>query len=155
LQAPSTNARLLKLWFWCFFAVCFAIFCAPCRAASTSASELFAHGTQAYADGKFDHAAESFVASATLEPASGTWHNLGNAEWKLGQTGPAVLAWERALWLNPFNTNAHSNLRFARKARLLDAPELSWCEICSTWLPANVWPWITSASLWIAIALVI
>lgn len=136
-------------------AISFLFYAVPSRAAATSAADLFARGSQAYADGNFDHAAENFVASAKLHPASGTWHNFGNAEWQLGETGPAILAWERALWLNPFNTNAHSNLRFARKARLLDAPELSWYEICSTWLPVNTWPWVATLSLWVAVAMVV
>jgi tetratricopeptide (TPR) repeat protein len=126
-----------------------------CRASENSAHELFAHGSQAYADGNFEKAAASFLESAAAAPTSGTWHNVGDAEWQLGRTGPAVLAWERALWLNPYNTNSHSNLRFARKAKLLDAPELTWFEICSTWLPVNAWPWLASLSLWLAVAMVV
>jgi Bacterial SH3 domain len=126
-----------------------------CHASEISARELFTRGSQAYADGNFEKAAARFLESATAAPASGTWHNVGDAEWQLGRTGPAVLAWERALWLNPYNTNAHSNLRFARKAKLLDAPELRWSEICSTWLPVNAWPWIAMLSLWLAVAMVI
>ncbi|HZV34333.1 MAG TPA: hypothetical protein VFB72_07120 [Verrucomicrobiae bacterium] len=125
------------------------------RASENSARDLFKRGSQAYADGDFEKAASRFLESAAASPSSGTWHNLGDAEWQLGRTGPAILAWERALWMNPYNTNAHSNLRFARKAKLLDSPELTWFEICSTWLPVNAWPWIAGLSLWVAVAMVI
>lgn len=125
------------------------------RAAGNSAQELFTSGSQAYTEGNFEKAATRFLESAAASPASGTWHNLGDAEWQLGRTGPAILAWERALWLNPYNTNSHSNLRFARKAKLLDAPELTWFEICSTWLPVNAWPWVAGLSLWLAVAMVV
>lgn len=139
---------------WCFITA-FLCIGPDCHAETNSATHSFAAGTKAYSNGEFEQAAADFHASLAAKPASGTWHNLGNAEWQLGHTGLAILAWERALWLDPFNSSAHSNLRFVRKARLLDAPELVWYEICSTWLPANVWPWVASASLWLAVAMVI
>jgi hypothetical protein len=81
-------------------------------------------------------------------------HNLGNAEWKRNQVGEAVLAWERAQWLDPFSANTRANLRFARQAAQLPAPQLTWFEICSTWLPVNAWAWLAAGSFWLAVALV-
>jgi hypothetical protein len=117
--------------------------------------DLFEQGSREYAANHFEQAAAIFAQAAVVSPSPGTLQNLGNAEWQSGNAGPAILAWERAQWLNPFNPDPRGNLHFARKARLLDAPELSWCEICSTWLPVNAWPWIASASLWLAAAMVL
>jgi hypothetical protein len=130
------------------------LFASPASAAS-AAQDSFALGSQAYEAGNYEQAAAAFRSAAAAAPASGVLHNLGDSEWQLGNTGPAILAWERAQWLDPFSPKPRDNLRFARKARLLEAPELVWYEICSTWLPANVWPWVASVSLWLAIALVI
>jgi tetratricopeptide (TPR) repeat protein len=122
---------------------------------SASAAELFRLGTVSYASNDFNAAAELFQKSATLKPSVGTLYDLGNAQWQVGQAGPAILAWERAMWLNPFDHRTKNNLRFARKIRQLDAPELAWQESCSTWLPADVWAWISSLSFWLALAMII
>jgi hypothetical protein len=95
-----------------------------------------------------------FAESAAREPAAGAFQNLGLAEWQRGRKGFAVLAWERALWVDPFNNAARENLRFARKAAQLEAPQLAWYEVASTWLPVNTWAWLAGASLWLAIAMV-
>jgi tetratricopeptide (TPR) repeat protein len=118
------------------------------------AQDFFAQGARAYEAGHYDQAAASFEQAFTREPSVGALENLGNAEWQRGNAGRAILAWERAQWLDPRNTSARENLRFARKTALLDAPELPWYEICSTWLPANAWPWVACGSFWLAAALV-
>jgi hypothetical protein len=76
---------------------------------------------------------------------------LGNAQWQSGRVGEAILAWERARWLEPFDANPRTNLRYARKAAQLDAPELAWYEICSTWLPVDAWAWLAAGSFWLAL----
>jgi tetratricopeptide (TPR) repeat protein len=123
-------------------------------ASTALASEAFTEGQRAYEAADFEKAAMAFRQAATLIPTSGTWQNLGNAEWKAGRPGSAILAWERAEWIDPFNTNARNNLRFARKTRLLDAPELQWYEICSSWLSNSAWAWLASFSFWLAAAMV-
>jgi tetratricopeptide (TPR) repeat protein len=114
----------------------------------------FRQGVATYRLGDYAGAVQAFRQSATQQPASGTLQNLGNAEWKLGRTGGAVLAWEQAVWLDPFNQAARMDLRFARKTAQLEAPELAWYEVVSTWLPGNWWAWIAGASLWLAVGLV-
>jgi tetratricopeptide (TPR) repeat protein len=123
-------------------------FCA--HAASPRA--FFQAGTAAYQTAEYSAAAQAFKDSAALEPASGTFQNLGLAEWELGQTGPAILAWEQSLWLNPLNGAAQGNLRFARKAAQVEAPDLTWYEVISTWLPVNLWAWVGALSFWSAIS---
>lgn len=108
----------------------------------------FEAGNAAYNAGDFATAAKAFRVVAATEPAAGTFQNLGNAEWQQGRTGEAILAWEQALWVNPFDANARNNLRFARQTAQLEAPELRWYEVASTWLPVNWWGWIVGGSLW-------
>jgi len=124
-------------------------------AASVAPQDLFKEGSQAYIHGGFEQSASLLREAAAAAPAAGTLHNLGNAEWQCGRTGPAIVAWERAQWLDPFNRNTRANLRLARKAALLDAPDLAWYEICSTWLPVNAWAWLASLTFWLAVAMVI
>lgn len=120
----------------------------------TAQTNLFDTGTNAFRTGNFVASAKAFAESARLEPAAGTFQNLGLVEWRRGRRGPAVLAWEQSLWVDPFNGAACENLRFARKSAQLEAPELSWHEVASTWLPVNAWAWLAGASLWLAVAMV-
>ena len=115
----------------------------------------FRDGSSAYHAADFESAAKAFRQSAALHPASGTLQNLGLAEWQRSKIGPAIVAWEQALWLDPFNQSARANLRFARKAAQVEAPELSWNEVISTWLAVNWWAWIAGVSLWLAVGITI
>lgn len=117
------------------------------------AADAFASGVTAYRDGEFASAARSFAAAATQRPAAGTYVNLGLAEWERGRRGHAVLAWERALWIEPSNAPAVENLRFARQNAQLEVPLLPWHEVASTWLPVNAWAWLAGVSLWVAVGM--
>jgi len=122
---------------------------------ASPADSSFLAGTQAYRNSDFERAAEAFRQSSSLHPASGALQNLGLAEWHNSRVGPAILAWEQALWLDPFNGAVRNNLRFARKAAQVDAPDLSWNEVISGWLPVNYWSWLISFSLWLAVGAVV
>jgi len=134
----------------CALALAFAF---QIKASPASAEEIFKTGIEAYQAGDFAQAAQAFRDAAAQRPASGTLQNLGNAQWQLGRAGEAMLAWEQALWANPFDKNARNNLRFARTAAQLDTPELKWYEVGSSWLPANWWAWIAGGSLWLVVGM--
>jgi tetratricopeptide (TPR) repeat protein len=118
---------------------------------TATADTLFRDGAAAYRAAEFTRAAAAFRESATQQPASGTLRNLGNAEWQRGRIGAAIIAWEQALWLDPFDVDSRKNLRFARTTAQLEAPELAWYEVGSAWLPLNWWAWIAGASLWLVV----
>jgi len=120
---------------------------------AASPEALFKAGVDAYHSGDYRAAAAAFRQSIATRPGAGSLQNLGNAEWQCGSTGPSVLAWEQALWLDPFNHSVRQNLRFARKVAQLESPDLAWYEVVSTWLPVNWWAWIAGASLWLAVGM--
>lgn len=129
---------------------------ASARSSLAATPEMLFHlGSGAYHAGDYTRAAMAFHEAAQLQPAAGTFQNLGNAEWQRGRTGPAILAWEQSLWLDPFNEAAHMNLRFARKTAQLESPELTWYEVVSGWLPVNWWAWIAQLSFWLALTMVL
>lgn len=117
--------------------------------------ECFQRGLEAYRAGDFFAAANAFRECAGRRPSAGTLQNLGLAEWQNGNVGEAVLAWERACWLDPANRAAELNLEFARKHAQLAAPELEWYEAPSTWLSANSWAWLASLALWFTAGMII
>jgi len=63
---------------------------------AASPANLFEAGNLAYKTGEYGAAVAAYSDSARLAPASGTFQNLGLAEWQRGQVGPAILAWELA-----------------------------------------------------------
>lgn len=118
-----------------------------------SSNEPFAQGLLAYLQGNYGMAVELFQTAAMERPSAGVYHNLGNAEWKLGHAGRAILAWEQSCWLNPWDRRPKTNLRIARQTAQIEHPDLNWFELCSTWLPASAWAWIASLSFWSSIVL--
>ena len=125
------------------------------RAGASNAPGPFRAGVIAYEQNDFALASKLFSESSSNTLSSGSFQNLGNAEWQLTHTAEAIVAWERALRLNPFDANAENNLTFAREAAQLESPELTWCEIASLWLPANSWAWIACVSLWFAVGVML
>jgi len=123
----------------------------PLIAASPDSS--FQAGMAAYRAGDYAVAAQAFRQSVALQPAAGALQDLGNAEWLGRRTGAAIVAWEQARWLDPFNSSVRQNLKFARKTAQLEAPDLAWYEVVSTWLPASWWAWIAGISLWLAVGM--
>jgi hypothetical protein len=119
-----------------------------------TAEDPFYLGSQAYVTGNYPAAVSCFGQAVDGAPAAGALHNLGNAEWYCGHPGEAILAWERAQWLDPFNANTRTNLRFARKTAHLEGPDLAWYELYSVWLPASVWAVLAATSFWLATTLI-
>ena len=82
----------------------------------------FAKANQAYADARYEEAAAGYQELVR----SGHWnanlfYNLGNACYRLGNFGQAILNYERALALEPRHPEADANLRLARdEARALE-----------------------------------
>jgi hypothetical protein len=150
-RTGSSSAAQLVGSLYLLLAICTG---AGCVAASTPVGDVFQQASQAYVAGGFEQAAVLFGEAATAAPAAGTLHNLGNAEWQCSRPGPAILAWERAQWLDPFAPGTRVNLRVARKAAQLDTPDLAWYEVCSAWLPASAWSWIACLSFWLAVAMI-
>lgn len=119
------------------------------RAGAGPGDAAFQAGVAAYAAGNYSAAAREFSAAAGEKPACGTYQNLGLAAWQEGRVGPAILAWERALWLCPSAREPRANLQLARSISQLEAPQLAWYELVSIWLPAGGWAILTAVSLWV------
>ena len=79
---------------------------------------------------------------------SDVYYNLGNAWYRAGNVAQAVLAYERALRLDPSNMDARANLDFLN-SRLEDKPEnnnsiLSRAhQAVVTFMSADAWAWTT------------
>lgn len=82
--------------------------------AATVFESTFEGANAAFAEGRFADAAREYsrlVESGVDHPV--VLYNLGNAQQRLGQTGPAIANYERALELAPGMEEARHNLRIA------------------------------------------
>jgi len=128
-----------------------ALFLAMTISRASSTNVFFAQGVALSRAGQFPEAAAAFEKSAQARPAAGTFVNLGIVEWQRGHAGAAILAWEQARWIDPFDSRAETNLKFARAVAQVDEPQLKWFEAASRWLPPDAWVWLAGASLWLAV----
>ena len=84
---------------------------------------LFAEGNRLYQEGDFAGAAASYgaIVENGFESAE-VYYNLGNANFRLGETGRAVLNYRRAARLDPGNDDIRANLALVNQ-RLRDRIE--------------------------------
>jgi tetratricopeptide (TPR) repeat protein len=87
-------------------------------ASAQTAEEAFERGNEAYAAGKWGAAATEYRTVLDYRVVDARVHyNLGNAEFRLGRLGPAILHYEKAKRLDPSDAEIGSNLRFAQGFR--------------------------------------
>lgn len=86
---------------------------------------LFETANTFYKNGKYQEAIDIYnKIEAKKEVSSELYYNLGNAYYKLNKVAPTVYNYEKALKLNPLNTDAKNNLIFAQRLTLDSIEEL-------------------------------
>lgn len=73
---------------------------------------------------------------------------IGNAEWKLGHKGRAMICWERALLLNPRDPVALAGVKHAQGAGGTDRPVATWSETYASFWAADIWLILAAVSFW-------
>lgn len=89
---------------------------------------LVAEGNRLYQDGDFEGAIGAYqgVLDSGLESGD-LYFNLGNAWFRMGELGPAILAWERAARLLPGDADVRANLELARSRTVDDVtPQMTF-----------------------------
>lgn len=114
---------------------------------------LFVQGNDAYAAGEFEKAIESYEAASAHGVSDALYFNLGNAYFKTDQIGPAILNYERALKMNPSDTDINYNLSLANdriKDRIEKLPELNitrWWKTFTRETGTDNWAWLSVGSM--------
>jgi len=99
-----------------------AVGCAAVSSARADQEPVFAQANQQYSEGHFREAIKSYESLVS----SGQWsanlfYDLGNAWFRLGDFGQAILNYERVLALDPHHPEAAANLALVRdEARALE-----------------------------------
>ena len=138
--------RALKFIFVAFFAL---ILAGPGRGADfDSANQLYDAGKFAEAKAAFEELVEHGEWKANL------FHNLGNTHYRLADPGAAILAYERALTLDPAHPEARANLNLIRGKTGATAWPTTWRDAVfpGRWIAAYLI--VAAVAGWLAVAMV-
>ena len=83
---------------------------------------LYNQGNQHYARRDYAGAARAYEQVLRAGPNADACYNLGNALFKSGRIGPAIVQYRRAWYLRPRDADIGRNLAFARSYRVDKAP---------------------------------
>ena len=83
------------------------------------AQSAFDEANAAYAEGRYGEAAAMYQSLLDEQPDAQVYYNLGNTYFKQGELAQSILAYERALRLNPNDKDAKYNLAFAQSRALV------------------------------------
>jgi len=114
-------------------------------------TDVFAKANEEFAAGRFREAIELYEGIVRSgEYSAALFYNVGNAHYRAGDLGQAILNYERALALEPFHPEAATNLRLVRdKASALELRKTS-IERTASWFTANQYTIAAAVSFWIA-----
>ncbi len=123
--------------------------------AALAQKNSFAQANELYGKGKYQEAAtlyESILKTQGVAPE--LYYNLGNAYYKMNETGLSILNYERALRLSPRYENAKVNLELAQLRVVDNVKQIStffvkrWIEVIIKTLTSNQWLFL-SVSLFV------
>lgn len=121
-------------------------------------SQLINQADSAYNADDFRQAADMYLNVIQQEgPSAKLYYNLGNTYYRLGEMGNAIIAYERALRLDPADKDARNNLDFVN-ARITDRPGErgtflgNALDAISAYAHSNTWAWIAFACFALTLA---
>lgn len=118
-------------------------------AAATGWEEREASARQAYQAGDSAQALETWTTLAQEQGVTAPrLAAMGNAEWRLGRRGRAMVCWERALTLDPSDPVAQAGVAHAAAVGGVDRPLPTWQERYASGLSPDAWIWLALAAAW-------
>jgi tetratricopeptide (TPR) repeat protein len=129
------------------------LFAAVTLCASDVAAD-FSHANQLYAAGKFSDAAKAYETIVNSGAVSANLlFNEGNAEFKSGNLGAAIVAFRRAALLAPRDPDIRANLDFARNQVQGITLRQTWWQNFLGALSLNEWTALAAIAFWLAFLL--
>ncbi len=131
------------------FAAAFSFSATPAVRAAAAPDATFAEANSAYAAGHYPEAIKGYEALvAGHHWSANVFYDLGNAYFRAGDPGRAILNYERALALNPAQPEAQANLQLVRdQARALELGP-SWPESHLDFLTTDQFALLAAVAFW-------
>lgn len=118
-------------------------------AAASGWEDREAAARQAYQAGDSARALEIWTALAgELGVTAPRLAAMGNAEWRLGRRGRAMVCWERALTIDPRDPVALAGVNHAAALGGVDRPTPTWQERYAAALAPDTWTWLVAGAAW-------
>ena len=133
--------------------LCCAAICALCISSAFAQSDAqFVKANEEYAAGHFKEAIDGYEALTHAGPYSANlFYNLGNAYFRTGNFGRAILNYERALALDRHHPESEANLRVVRdEARALEMQQ-DWLQRRLQFASLNQYTVAASIAFWVAV----
>ena len=131
-------------------------------AAESYPDSLWKAGVEAYSASQWRQAVSDWSdLAATGLRSKELYYNMGNAYFKAGEIAPAILNYERALRLDPSDSDVRYNLEFARaqtQDRIDEVPEFilkTWTRKLSYLLSSNAWAGLSLFLLALTLGLIL
>jgi len=128
--------KIVYLLFICFFSL------------SAQNKDLFQEANTAYNEGNYSEAINNYERILENgETSAELYYNLANAHYKLSQIGPSIYYYEKALQLNPGDSDVKNNLEFAQRMlidKIEEVPKTGLLKIINkliSVLSFNGWAW--------------
>lgn len=128
--------------FRCYFSILLTILLLSATAVLAGKVEdnLFQEANEAYSRGDYDQAISKYLKiTETAGYSTSVLYNLANSFAQNGQTGRAILNYERALRLSPSDSDISGNLQLVKKENGLFPKESSRVERFFQLLSLNQW----------------
>lgn len=122
-----------------------------CGVTALAQEDAFTRANQEYAAGRFREAVDLYESALRGGVQNSTlFYNLGNAHYRAGDYGQAILNYERALALEPTHPEAQANLRLVRdKAHALELKR-STLERVAMQVSASTYTVLATTGFWVA-----
>ncbi len=132
--------------YYIFFCCLFLFVAQFVSAAEESRQDQFQDAVSSYSQGDYQAAIKSFESLLKDEISAPLFYNLANSYAQSSQSGRAILNYERALRLNPSDSDIRGNLELLRRDQGLFQEEQSITQRFVSFLGLNQWLAIASGS---------
>jgi tetratricopeptide (TPR) repeat protein len=119
-------------------------------------SSLFLEANTCYTEGNFTEAAKKYEQSVAEQPSAEAYYNLGNTYFKLyeqdslqGNMAKSIIAYERALRIDPSNEDVQYNLDYVKskiQGKIKDSESFflsDWLKSMRDTMVQQTWTWIS------------
>lgn len=118
-------------------------------------NELFVQGNQFYQEKNYSKAIDTYSSAIDQKVSASLYYNLGNAYFKNEEPGYAILAYNKALKLNPRDSETLTNLNYVHSLEGIKNTYRTHLTKFSSCCKINTWVLCLTITFWVILALLV